>query len=74
MVKKGSFSKLIAKLTKTVMVELVSEHPKEVKGLFGVQTDGDLKMLIVDARRANLMFTIPEDLELTHSKYYNKRL
>ena len=49
------------------MIELVEEKPKEINGLFGVPKDGGKSQrLILDARRANLHFTEPEDPDLPH--------
>lgn len=69
MVKKGFYAKLIAKLMKTGIVELVSKNPKEINGLFGVPEEGDKQRLILDSRCAIMHFTMSEGPELLHPGY-----
>lgn len=51
---------------KTGIVKLLSEKTKEINGLLGVPQDRDKQRLILDARRANMQFTVPEDPKLPH--------
>lgn len=66
MIKDGGYEDLVTKLVLKGVVELSSDEPLEINGLFAVPKDGDKQRLILDARRGNLHFKPPEDPELPH--------
>lgn len=67
MVKDGEYPELINKLVEVGCVRLGKDRPIEINGLFGVEKDGGASQrLILDARRANLHFILPEDPNLPH--------
>ena len=59
-----NYLKLVKILVGKGMIELWSEKPAVINGLFGVPKDIVLQRLIIDARNANMFFADPPDVDL----------
>lgn len=64
MLRNVSSDKLIGKFERTAIVQVASKMLWKINRLFDFTAEGDYQSVIMDPRRENLHFTVPEDPEI----------